>query len=464
MTQLFRKNRDTLAKIFALAWPAMLEQMLSAIVQYADSAMVGRLGAEATAAVGVTTPVGWLVGMPLFAMGIGFLACISQSLGAKDEKTARIAAQQSLFFIVLLGAAVGAVTLAVSPYLPGWLHAEEKIRPDASAYFSIVCLPMLFRASSAICGSDLRAAGDTRTPMRVGILMNGINVVLNLLLIFPTSTHMVLGRSFTLPGFGLGVRGAAVATAVSYTVGGTLMFLALLRNPVISPRGMKLRLNRPVMRRCVRVAVPATFSRLGMGLGYVVFLAQVSSLGTIPLAAHSLAVTAEEAVYLPGYGMQAAASTLAGNAVGAGDDRQLKLVTKLNAIIAALMMTVTGGLLFLFPDAVMRIFTKDARVIASGASVLRIIAVTEPIYAVGIILEGTFSGIGDTKGPLVINMITMWGIRIVFSWLVVHVLHGTLEQVWLCMAVDNVTRVALFALRFVRRFRGKNREKTGFLA
>jgi len=305
----WRANRMTLGAIFALAWPAILEQTLQTIVMYCDTAMVGSLGAQASAAVGLTTPVSWLVCSPLWALGTGFLACISRAIGAKDERTARTAAMQSMFAVVVAGAVMTLITQVISPFLPAWLQADPEIHADASAYFAITCLPMLFRASSVIFASTLRASGDTRTPMVVTSLMNVINVILNFFLIFPTRTLSVLGVEMTMPGAGLGVRGAAIASAVAYVFSGVMMFRAMLRSKRISPRGMKLHLDKPVMAQCIRVGIPVACTRVGVCLGQVVFLSQVSSLGTISLAAHSLALTAEEAIYLPGYGMQTAAAT-----------------------------------------------------------------------------------------------------------------------------------------------------------
>ena len=454
--RLSSENRTLLGAIFTLAWPAMLEQALQTVVQYADSAMVGQLGAQATATVGLTTPVNWLVNAPMFAMGIGFLACISRALGAKDEKTARIAAGQSIFAMLILGVAIGLLTVGLSPYVPLWLNAAPEIQDSASRYFAIVCLPMVFRSASILFSSTLRAAGDTRTPMLVSTGMNLINVVLNFFLIFDDTSVTLLGQTFWLPRAGLGVDGAAIATAISYVFGGLMMFRALWRNPQLTPKGMPLRWDRQVMGQCARIGVPVVFNRIGVCLGHVVFLSQVSSLGTAALAAHSLALTTEEAVYLPGYGMQAAASTLAGNAVGERNEHKLMRVSMLILISAVGLMTLTGGVLFCFPSAMLSVFTPDQQVIAMGASVLRIIAVTEPIYAAGIIWEGVFNGVGDTRAPFIICMFTTWCVRILLTAICVHVLHLGLTAVWCCMALDNVTRAALLGIRF---FRGKWKKK-----
>ena len=457
----WRANRMTLGAIFALAWPAILEQTLQTIVMYCDTAMVGSLGAQASAAVGLTTPVSWLVCSPLWALGTGFLACISRAIGAKDERTARTAAMQSMFAVVVAGAVMTLITQVISPFLPAWLQADPEIHADASAYFAITCLPMLFRASSVIFASTLRASGDTRTPMAVTSLMNVINVILNFFLIFPTRTLSVLGVEMTMPGAGLGVRGAAIASAVAYVFSGVMMFRAMLRSKRISPRGMRLHLDKPVMAQCIRVGIPVACTRVGVCLGQVVFLSQVSSLGTISLAAHSLALTAEEAIYLPGYGMQTAAATLSGNAVGAKDEKRLLHQAKLITGIAMFLMFCTGLVMFLLPAQILSIFTPDADVIREGVKIMRIVAVTEPIYAAAIVLEGIFDGMGDTKTPFIVSIATMWGIRILCTYLCVSVFHLGLTAVWTCMAADNVTRAIVLFICFRK---GIWRRRAGFAA
>ena len=309
---------------------------------------------------------------------------------------------------------------------------------------------MLFRASIVIFGSVLRAVGDMKTPMAVNLAVNAINVVLNYFLIYETHTAHLGPLSLLMPGAGWGVRGAAAATAVSYVAGGVAMFLAMMHNRKVSPRGIPLRLDKRIMGDCVRIGAPVALSRVGACLGQVVFSSQVTRLGTTALAAHSLALTAEQAFYIPGYGMQAAAATLCGNALGAGDGKRLASVARTSICMAAGVMAATGALLFLFPGFMMSIFTPDEEVIALGQNVLRIVAVSEPVFGASIILEGVFDGIGDTRTPLVISIATMWGVRILATYVCVNWLHLGLTAVWCCMVADNVARGALLFARYVR--------------
>lgn len=443
-------NKKMIAAICLLAWPSVVDQALQTIVQYAGSAMVGRIGAQASAAVGLTTTVTWLINSPFFAMGIGILAYISSSIGAQEYTKAKTAAVQSIIIMFILGIIVGLAALSAAPFLPKWLGAEPEIQRDASLYFGIICLPMLFRSSSIIFSSVLRAAGDMKTPMVVNLVMNAINIFLNFVLIYSTRTVSIGGLSFSLYGAGLGVTGAAIAAAISYCVSGTLMFAALYRNKLVSPRGEKISLDKPIMNKCIGIGFPVALERVGICLGYVVFSSLVTKLGTVALAAHSIAITAEQAFYIPGYGMQASAATLVGNAVGEKDEVKLRNVAVTTIWIAVAVMTLTGTLLFLFPDSMMSIFTQDPTVISSGAAVLRIVAVSEPMFGALVIFEGIFNGLGDTKVPFFISMFSMWCVRIISTYLCISVFGLGLNAVWICMIADNFVRFMLLLVRFVR--------------
>ena len=445
--KLFRTGKwAMLPVIFALAWPTMLEQAMSTAVQYVDAAMVGRLGAAATAAVGVTTTVNWMIGSTVSALGVGFLSFIAQAYGANDKQRAARTSSQAVLAVLISGALFTLLPLALHRQVPVWMQADESIREAAGTYFFILYTPMLLRAASIIFGTALRAAGDTKTPMRVGILMNIINVALNYLLIYPT--HAVGG--ITVPGAGLGVPGAAIASAVSYAVGGIGITWALWRHPVISPKGQKLRPDWEILKPCLKVALPSTLQRFGTSFGYVAFAAMINALGTVPLAAHSIANTVESAFYIPGYGMMTAAATLTGNALGARDKGRMRDLTQMLLILEIGMMVISGTLLFIFAPGMMALFTIDGAVIALGATVLRMVAVSEPFYGVAIILEGMLQGVGDTVTPFIFNILGMWGVRILGTFLCTRLLGLGLVAAWGCMIAHNLLLFLLLSLHYRR--------------
>ena len=443
-------NWSMIGVILTLAWPTMLEQLMQTAVQYIDTAMVGSLGTQATAAVGATTTVNWLIFSSISALSIGFLSFIARACGAGDKAAAKRAAAQAMLTVLVTGCVFTALTLSLSGVIPRWMQVDESIRPLSSAYFFILYLPMLPRTASIIFSTVLRAAGDTKTPMKAGVLVNIINVTLNFLLIYPTRTISVFSLEFTMPGAGWGVIGAAAASAISYAVGGCVITYTLWRHPMVSPKGQRLAPDMQILRPCLRVALPNMLQRFGTSLGYVAFAAMINALGEVATAAHTIANTVESAFYIPGYGMQTAAATLAGNAYGAKDKRRMEEMARMFIPIEILLMMLSGGCLFASAPALMRLFSASAEVILLGATVLRMVAVSEPFYGFSIIVEGMMQGVGRTRAPFIYNITGMWLVRIVGTWICTKALGMGLVSAWACMIAHNLLLFALFVIAYLR--------------
>ena len=445
-----RLNKAMLAVIFALAWPTMLEQLMQTAVQYIDTAMVGSLGTQATAAVGATSTVGWLIGSTISATSVGFLSFIARACGAGDREGARRSVSQAVLATLVLGVIFTILPLALSGLIPVWMQVDSSIHDLASQYFFIIYMPMLPRTASIIFGTVLRAAGDTKTPMKAGIAVNVINVILNFLLIYPTRRLSLLGFEFTMPGADMGVIGAAVASALAFTVGGILITVAMWKHPLVSPRGQKLRPDPTILKPCMKVAFPNMLQRFGTSLGYVAFASMINSLGDVSTAAHTIANTVESLFYIPGYGMQTAAATLAGNAYGAKDRQRMKDLASLFIPIEVILMIFSGGMLFIFAEPLMGLFSTSTAVIALGTTVLRMVAVSEPFYGFSIIIEGMMQGVGRTKAPFVYNIIGMWAVRIIGTFLCTQLLGFGLISAWACMIAHNLLICILFMISYVR--------------
>ena len=442
-------NMAMIGIIMSLAWPTMLEQLMMTAVQYIDTAMVGTLGTQATAAVGSTTTVNWLVGSSTSALGIGFLAYIAKAHGAGDRENAKRASAQAVLVTFIVGMLFTVLTLGLSGLIPVWMQVDLSIRNLATKYFFILYTPMLFRTAITIFGTVLRAAGDTKTPMKVGIAVNVINVILNFILIYPTRQMQLFGWEFTMIGAGWGVVGAAVASAVGFAVGGIMITVALWRHSAISPRGYSLKPDMQILKPCLKVAIPNMLQRFGTSLGYVAFASMVNSLGDVATAAHTIANTVESAFYIPGYGMQTAAATLAGNAYGAKDQKRMKELASMFLPIEVVLMIFSGGALFLTAPALMGIFSESAEVISLGTAVLRMVALSEPFYGVSIIVEGMMQGVGKTKSPFVFNIIGMWGVRIVGTFICTQLLGYGLISAWACMIAHNMLLFCLFLITYL---------------
>ena len=446
-----RLNKTMIATILALAWPTMLEQLMQTAVQYIDTAMVGSLGTHATAAVGATTTVNWLVGSSISALSIGFLSFIARAYGAGDKKAASKAVSQAVIVTVLTGVFFTVLTLGLSGMVPVWMQVDPAIRDLASRYFFILYLPMLPRTATIIFGTALRAAGDTKTPMKVGFWVNVINVVLNFLLIYPTRQLTLLGLTFTMPGADMGVLGAAAASAIAFAYGGFRITYVLWKHPLISPRGASFKPDMAILKPCMKIALPNMLQRFGTSLGYVAFASMINSLGEVSTAAHTIANTVESAFYIPGYGMQTAAATLAGNAYGAQDKHRMNELARMFLPLEIGLMILSGGALFLLAPPLVGIFSKSADVMTLAVTVLRMVALSEPFYGFSIIVEGMMFGVGNTKQPFLFNIMGMWGIRIVGTFLCTQLLDFGLISAWACMICHNLLLFGLFFWCYVTK-------------
>ena len=439
--------RKHASRLLMLSIPTIIEEILSTLLQYVDTAMVGRLGEEATAAVSTTTTVTWLVNSVPGAIGTAMLILLSRAAGAGNRKEVEKLSQQALLLSVLSGIVLGGVSVVLSPHIPGWMGADPGIRADASRYFFIVSLPMVFRTASSVLGDALRAVQDTRTPMLISVAANLLNIALNYILIYP---------------MGMGVTGAAVSSAVSYTLSGILMYAAYRRKQELRWQWRCFSAEKKLLAECASAGSPVLGVSIVSCLGYVVFASLVSGMGTTIFAAHSIAVTAETIFYVPGYGLRTATSALIGTARGEQDGEKITAVGKFSVILTLGIMCASGVILYAGAYPLMRLFTPSRAVADLGGEMLRIVALSEPFFGLMIVLEGIFYGLGRTRYAFGVETAGMWGVRILFTFLCVRVWGLGLRAVWYCMIADNVCKALLFAapflIRAVRR-RRKNCQK-----
>ncbi len=421
-------RKTILQSLFALAVPTVIEQILTTLLQYVDTAMVGRLGERATAAVSLTASVNWMVNSMAYALGIAILSLTAQAVGEKNEAKSRHIAGQGFSLSLAWGGVLTLVCVGLSSRIPVWMNAAADVRPDAAAYFAIISLPLIFRTANVVMGSALRAAKDTRTPMQINLLCNIANAFLNALLIY---------------GAGLGVIGAAIATAVCYTASGILMAVFAWKKTEIRWSAKDMVPDWQVLKSCGSIGLPVMGTSAASCLGYVVFAGMVSGMGTTIFAAHSIAITAEELFYIPGYGLRTATSAMIGHAIGERDPEKLRMTEYISIILTVGSMLLTGTVLFFTALPLMRIFTSSLPAAELGAEMLRLVAFTEPFFGLMVVLEGIAYGKGKTKGVFLVETFSMWGIRIVLTYLCTHVWMLDLRAVWYCMIADNIFKAMM---------------------
>ena len=445
-------NKEMIWIILGLAWPTMLEQLMQTAVQYIDTAMVGSLGTGATAAVGATTTINWLISSSIAALSIGFLAYIAKACGAGENHLVKRAVAQTSLVVLIVGIFFTAATVGLSGWIPVWMQVDPSIQALASKYFLILYAPMLFRTATILYGTVLRAAGDTKTPMKIGVVVNFVNIILNFILIYPSRwIHLWGDRSFWMYGADLGVVGAALASAIAFVAGGIWVSVATFKHPLLSPKGESLKPDWDILQPCLKIAFPNMLQRFATSFGYVAFASLINSIGEVATAAHTIANTVESAFYIPGYGMQTAAATLAGNAYGAKDRERMEELARMFLPIEILLMIFSGASLFLLAPNLVQIFSDSEEVIRLGTTVLRMVAVSEPFYGFSIIVEGMMQGVGKTKEPFIYNITGMWGIRIVGTFITTQFLGMGLVSAWACMIAHNMLLFVLYLMSYLRK-------------
>ena len=428
------KHKNLLAELIILAIPTICEEILSTLLQYVDTAMVGHLGEEATAAVSTTTTIGWLIGGFLHSIGVALLAMMSKSVGEGNDEKLKKLAEQAVILVIGSGLLVGVLALSLARYIPFWMGADASVRPDAYKYFFIISIPMIFRAAALIFGSCIRATLDTKSPMIVNVIANVFNIILDWVFIYVLD---------------MGVIGAAYATAICYTVAGTLMFIVFINKKKLGLTKDSKKADKGLLSEIGKVALPAAGTRATASLGYVVFAGLVSGMGTSIFAAHSIAVNAETIFYIPGFGISSATSALIGVAYGERNLDRIKKIMKLSTIITIGVMLINGIILYVCALPLMKVFTSSINAATLGARMLKIVAFTEPFFGLMIAMQGIFYGLGKTGQVFIIETFSMWGIRIIFTILCVKLWHTGLTEVWYCMIADNICKASLLGLSMI---------------
>lgn len=446
----------------SLSVPAVLAQLTTTMMQYIDASMVGSLGAEASASIGLVETTTWLLGSLCSAAATGFYVQVSHQLGASRGDKARSIVRQGIVSVLVVSAVVGLVALSLSPVLPGWLGGTESVCGPASAYLGTIAVGLPAFQFSIFGYGMLRSSGDMVTPGVMSVAMMALNVVFNFFLIFPSRTVSLAGVEMWVPGAGLAVEGAALATVMAeLTTAIVTMYLLCCRNGELNLRqdSGSFRPTRRVVAEAVGIGVPAGLQQVAMTSAYIATTAMIAPLGTVALAANSFAIIVESLCYMPGYGIADAATTLAGQSLGAGRLGLTKRFAWICVATGIAVMAATGAIMYVFAPDVLAVMTPVDDIRQQGTEVLRIEAFAEPLYAAAIVGGGVFAGLGRTIVPCAINLASIWGVRIVLIALLAPSMG--LRGAWLAMCIELCFRGCVFlaGLAMLRWRGGKNDNK-----
>ena len=435
-----------------LSIPAIISQISSILMQFIDASMVGSLGAGPSASIGLVSTTTWLFAGLSVACATGFYVQVSHLLGSKDTANARNVLRQSLVMSLIFSLAVCIIGCAISGPLPRWLGGEEAIRHDASMYFLIFILSLPALQLNMLASGMLRSSGNMVTPSLLNVLMCLLDVVFNYFLIFPSRTVTLSGISIFVPGAGMGVAGAAVGTALaSVTVAAMLLHSLCVKSPelnLVQEKG-SFRPTWQCFRNAIGIALPMGCERVIMCGAQIMSTVIIAPLGTIAIAANSFAITVESLCYMPGHGVSNAATTLVGQSIGAGRRDLTWRFAHISVLMGIAVMTVMGVVMYVTAPVMMGIMTPDGAVQELGTKILRIEAFAEPMYAASIVVYGVFVGVGDTLVPSIMNLGSIWAVRLTLAALLAP--KFGLQGVWIAMCVELCFRGIIFLIRLYRK-------------
>ena len=422
--------------IVSLSIPSILAQLSATVMFFIDAAMVGHLGAKASAAIGIVETTGWLLGGLASAANMGFSVQVAHAIGANDFKRARQVLRQSLVCGIIWALSITTIAISISSPLPYWLGGSAEIAHDATLYFAIFCAFGIFFQMEGLAGSMLKCSGNMKIPSALNILMCLMDVVFNYIFIYILE---------------MGVAGAAIGTGLAMVITALLMLYFLLyRSDILKLKGRpgSFRPKSDVVSNAFRIGGPMGLQHILMGSAQVVSTVIVAPLGTVAIAAHSLAITVESLCYMPGFGIAEAATTLVGQSFGARKRQLTQSFANMSTGSGMIVMTLMGILMYVFAPELMALMTPVDEIIGIGAQCLRIEAFAEPMFAAAIVCNGVFIGAGDTLRPAIMSLLSMWGVRLTLAALLATT-YG-LPGVWVAMAIELTFRGFIFLVRQLR--------------
>ncbi|MBD8971464.1 MAG: MATE family efflux transporter [Prevotella sp.] len=427
---------EKLNLIVGLSIPSMLAQISTVMMFFIDASMVGHLGAEASASIGLIESTTWLIGSLLSAAATGFSVQVAHFIGANDFVKARQVFRHALICGLAFSVFLSLIGVGIHSHLPYWLGGGADIASASSGYFLIYSLVLPFVYLYHTSEMMLKSAGNMHTPSVMAVLVCICDVIFNYIFIYICK---------------LGVVGAAMGTALAYIcISLPNLYLSACKNRMLNLRQDHVRFHwvKEYVQRACKISIPIAIQNILMSGAQIVSTMIVAPLGNIAIAAHSFAITAESLCYMPGYGIGDAATTLVGQTHGAGRIDLCKNFAYMTVGLGMLVMALMGVIMYVFAPEMIGVLSPVEAIRQLGTTCLRIEAFAEPFFAASIVTYCVCVGAGDTFKPAAINLGTMWLVRLTLAY-GLSKSYG-LEGVWIAMATELTFRGVLFLIRLFR--------------
>jgi len=428
--------------VLRIAWPVVVNQVSLSMVQLVDTLLVGHLGKDALAGVGLGSIVFWIPQSGIFAVGVGTIAVAARNVGSGHRERASVTAAMALAMGLAWGVLLALVMALAADPLLRVMGAEPAARSEGVTWMRAASIGFPLTAMLYAGSASLTGAGDTRTPMIIMLVVNLVNAVVAYTLINgpgPFPELKVLGSG--LGATSAGISGAAlVLLALAVGRGG----LQLQPLAVLHPAPAE-------MKRILNVGLPAGLENLQFNLAFLVYTRIIASLGSAALAAHRVTLSVEGLAFNPGFALGVATATLVGQSLGAGRADLAERSAKVALLWATVIMTSVGIVLLLFGEPITSLFVRgeDAdEVVHIGGQLLFVFAFAMPAMAISQTLAGGLRGAGDTRAVLAIGVFGIWVVRLLPAYLLAIVLGFDAPGAWLAAVLDINSRGVLTWLRF----------------
>ena len=424
--------RQQLKFVRVLSIPGILAQISSILMQYIDASMVGYLGANASASIGLVAPATWVIGGLIHAMGIGFTVQVAHLVGAGKKNCAKSIVWQSIVVCLAFSILMALFSALIYKKLPLWLGAALEISSDAGIYFLIFALASPFFEMIYLMSGMLQCSGNMKLPGFLNAMLCILDIVFNWLFIY---------------GLKMGVRGAALGSATSAVViAAIILWQALYKSEYLNLKGFTdFSLDFSCIAKAVKMALPVGIQNAAFSGALVVVSGIIAPLGAVSLAANSFATTAESLCYMPAYGIQEAATTLVGQSYGAKRKDLISSFSWITVFAGMAIMALTGILMYFICPFMFTLITPDKDIQNLAVKVLRIELLAEPLFGASIVCNGALRGRGDTLVPSILNLISLWIVRLGLSlWLVKPL---GLIGIWIAMASELCFRGIILLIR-----------------
>lgn len=436
--------QEKLRLTLLLSLPAMVAQISSVAMQIIDASMLGHLGTRESATVGLVSTTIWLFGGLCSAFAAGFSVQVAHHVGADDLKGARNVIRQAITSGLAFSILLAITGVVIAPHLPHWLGAEEEICQGAAEYFTIVALALPVLQLNNLAAGSLRCSGNIKTPSLLNAMMCMLDVIFNYIFIFILD---------------MGTNGAALGTFAAYAITMACMMYTL------SVKDHRLRFSldtcggrsgigrympkKATLMKAFKIGSPISLERGVMCGAQIAITGIIAPLGSVAIAANTFGINIESLCYMPGYGISEAATTLVGQSLGARRKDLMRSFAWISMGLGMGIMAVMGLIMGVFAPEMMSIVTNDANVIVLGAEVLRIEAWAEPMFAASIVAYGVFVGSGKTLVPSIMNLASIWIVRLSLALLLAPTMG--LRGVWIAMCAELCWRGAAFLFKLSRR-------------